>query len=322
MSNWKKVEAALFASGKYMSEEQISNMTGLEKKDIAKALKELKEHYDKDDSSLNLFHENAQWKLNVKEDYTQIVRNVVSEAEMAVPIMETLAVIAYKTPILQSDVIKMRGSGAYDHIKILEEKGFIAKEKTGRTYKIKVVDKFFEYFDIEGESKIGEMFKDVIKPDPSKLGDLQVYNSKENQEENDDAFHQQIIDRMQKVENTPEDEENKGKFLEDFEDRIEKAKVRIDTAEQELSEYKRAEPEEDEELDDSQEHTIHSKTDDIFGDKEESEDEKEDESESESDDEDESDEEDDSEEKTKSDSTEDMLKKVNSQIDDLTNSND
>lgn len=311
-------------------------MTGLAKKKIADALEALKEHYENEDSSLSLFHENGEWKLNVKEDYTDIVRNVVSEAEMAVPIMETLAVIAYKSPILQSDVIKMRGSGAYDHIKLLEEKGFISKEKLGRSYKIKVVEKFFEYFDINGESKIDELFKDVKKPNPETLGNLKVYNS--NESGNDNKFNQQISDRMQKLDITPEEEETKDKFLEDFDDKLEQSKDRIDKAEKELSEYQREEPEETI-LDEDTPSESH-KPDGIFEkDKEEpAQEKKEEDSEEDSEDETDTDEDDSKEEpkedksdifddekdeeKVSEEDSEDVLKKVNKQIDNITKEND
>ena len=60
--------------------------------------------------------------------------------------METLAVVAWKYPIVQSEIIKLRGSSAYEHMRELVEQGFIAKERSGRTYKVKLTKKFFNYF--------------------------------------------------------------------------------------------------------------------------------------------------------------------------------
>jgi len=250
MVEWKKVEAALFASGKYMSEDQLAEMSGLSKKKVNEALNEIKKHYDKSDTSLGLFNEGDEWKLNVKEEYNSVVRNVISEAEMPKHIMETLAIIAYKSPVLQSEIKKMRGIASYDHIKILMDKGFITREKYGRSFKIKITDKFNEYFDLDDE-KLAEMFKDIKKPDPEKIGNLEVYNSKE-ENNGDDLFDQQILDRMKKIETSAEDNENNHKFLNEMEEKIRSAKGRIDEAEEEMSQYRRTESKNGEESNSTQ----------------------------------------------------------------------
>src|SRR3989344_1909265 len=67
------------------------------------------------------------------------------------PLMETLAVIAWRYPVVQSEVVKLRSPAAYEHMKQLEEQGFIAKEKYSRTFKVKLTKKFFEYFDLPSE---------------------------------------------------------------------------------------------------------------------------------------------------------------------------
>jgi len=73
-------------------------------------------------------------------------------------------VIAWKYPIVQSDLIKIRHNKAYDHIKMLSEREFIAKEKSGRTYKIKLTPKFFEYFDLPSNDA-KQAFRKVIPQD-------------------------------------------------------------------------------------------------------------------------------------------------------------
>ena len=60
--------------------------------------------------------------------------------------MKTLAFIAYKQPLMQSNLVKVRSNKAYDHLKILEEKGFVSKEPKGRSYMLRTTKKFVEYF--------------------------------------------------------------------------------------------------------------------------------------------------------------------------------
>ena len=76
----------------------------------------------------------------------------MTDSELDRPTQETLAIIAYKNPALQSDVIKVRGNKAYDHIKFLKGDNFITSEKNGRTRLLKLTQKFFDYFDVVEDS--------------------------------------------------------------------------------------------------------------------------------------------------------------------------
>lgn len=234
MSDWKKIEALLFASGRYLSEEQISEMTQIPKNKVKKALSELVKHYEEIDSALKTFEEDGYWKMNPKEEFSEIVQRVVSEAELPKPVMETLAVIAYKNPILQSELKDIRGSGIYDHVQLLEDKGYVVKERFGRTYKLKLTEKFFEYFDVDGEKDIRALFKDVKKPDVKQIGDLEVYDTKTS----DLEFSEKIIERMKKLETSESEEKEHDDFLNKFEEKLVLKKSSIDEAEKEIDELK------------------------------------------------------------------------------------
>jgi hypothetical protein len=113
------------------------------------------------------------------------VKNIVADTELSRACMETLAVIAYKYPkVLQSEVIDIRGGGAYEHMAELEKLGFIGREPSGRSYAVKLTEKFFNYFDVAGGKDIRAVFKNVKVPkkvalDAQKtLGDLQVVDEK------------------------------------------------------------------------------------------------------------------------------------------------
>ena len=46
----------------------------------------------------------------------------------------------------QSKLVKMLGSGVYEHMKEMMEKGFVTRVKKGRTMAIHTTPKFSEYF--------------------------------------------------------------------------------------------------------------------------------------------------------------------------------
>jgi len=118
---------------------------------VRESLGSLKKDYESRDSSIALVDEGASFKLNVKSEHAPIAQQVVTQTDLSKTLMETLAVIAFKYPIKQSDLIKIRTNKAYDHLNQLEEMGYITRQKYGRTKLIKLAPKFFEYFDLPSE---------------------------------------------------------------------------------------------------------------------------------------------------------------------------
>ncbi|MBS3146322.1 SMC-Scp complex subunit ScpB [Candidatus Woesearchaeota archaeon] len=144
-----KIEAVLFTVARALTIEEIGRFTGVGSLGLIKdSLQQLKKEYDDKNSSLQITIDQEKWRLNIKKEYLYLTESLLSDAELSKPIQETLAVIAHKQPSLQSDVIKIRGVSAYDHIKILQEEGFITSEKSGRSRIIKITPKFYDYFNV------------------------------------------------------------------------------------------------------------------------------------------------------------------------------
>jgi segregation and condensation protein B len=145
----KKIEAVLFVTGKFMTFEEIADFAGISSVGLMKdAMEELVKDYDGRDCALRIIEEKGKFKLNIKRDYNYLTTKLASGAELDGPTQATLALIAYKQPVKQSEIIKMRGNTAYDHVKELKEQGFITREKFGRTRLLKVTQKFYDYFDV------------------------------------------------------------------------------------------------------------------------------------------------------------------------------
>lgn len=175
----KKIEAILFAAGKRVELDYIAKLIKISDLQTVKdALVELQKQYEDRESPLMIVEEGNSWKLTTKEKYLPLVQKIVPHAELSKTIMETLAVIAWKQPALQSDVIKIRTNKAYEHIKELEDLGFVTSEKHGRTKKLKVTQKFLNYFDLKGYEDVRDLFKDmkIEKDTEEKLGKLEVYD--------------------------------------------------------------------------------------------------------------------------------------------------
>jgi segregation and condensation protein B len=62
--------------------------------------------------------------------------------------MKTLSFIAYRQPVTQSYLAKVRGNLTYSHVKQLQEAGLIEEEKLGRTKILRTTPNFADYFNL------------------------------------------------------------------------------------------------------------------------------------------------------------------------------
>jgi len=95
---------------------------------INKLIDKLKDKYEKQESAMEIVEKNGLWKMDVRQEYSGIINKLATgSAEFSKAEQETLAIIAYKHPIKQSVIIKIRGNKAYDHIKKFVDLGLIRK---------------------------------------------------------------------------------------------------------------------------------------------------------------------------------------------------
>ncbi|MDP3727912.1 MAG: SMC-Scp complex subunit ScpB [bacterium] len=148
-----KIEAVLFITARAMSIEEIAQFCNIGSiGTIKEAMKALRKDYETRVGSLEIIEEEGKYRLNIQKQYNYLSMKLLSAAELDAPTQATLALIAYKQPVKQAEIIKMRGNTAYDHIHSLKDMEFIVSEKSGRTRTLKLAPKFFEYFDVVQEA--------------------------------------------------------------------------------------------------------------------------------------------------------------------------
>jgi segregation and condensation protein B len=196
----KKTEAILFSVGKKIEFEKLKSLCNEDdEKKLISALNELKEDYNKNNSPMMIINEGENWKLTVRENYLPLVRNIVTDTELTKSVTETLAVIAFKYPISQAELVKIRSNKAYDHVKELQEMQFIEKVKNGRTYDIKLTQKFFEYFDLP-EHKVRETFSNFEEVEKVISEKEQEYMQEKNKIEKENKELQEKLHQKKKSE--------------------------------------------------------------------------------------------------------------------------
>tara|TARA_A100001388_G_scaffold168574_1_gene125975 strand:+ start:1686 stop:2138 length:453 start_codon:yes stop_codon:yes gene_type:complete len=145
--------------GRPVSKKDLANISNSDFKSINNAIEELKIKYSNFKSAIELKESNNTYSLELKSTLNDFVEDLLP-SELKTSELRTLATIAIKKKILQSDLIILRGSGAYEHIKELLDKKFIIKrkQKDGRSYWLTLSEKFFQTFAVSNEylSQIGD----------------------------------------------------------------------------------------------------------------------------------------------------------------------
>ncbi len=153
-----KIEAVLYLKGRPITKKDLSEITCSDINSISDALRDLKNKYSNPNSAIELNEVNNSFCLELKSSLNDFVEFLLP-SDLKTSELRTLATIAIKKKILQSDLILLRGSGAYDHIKELLDKKLILKrkQKDGRSYWLSLSEKFFQTFAVSNEylSKIG-----------------------------------------------------------------------------------------------------------------------------------------------------------------------
>lgn len=142
------IEAILYLKAQPLSLKEISEYANCDRAEAEDAILELISDYAHRDSALEVVETPNGYCLQLRSNHQKLLQNLVP-AELGVGALRTLAAIALKTPILQTDLINLRGSSAYQQVQELVELGLIQKRREGRSYWLEVTEKFYQYFEID-----------------------------------------------------------------------------------------------------------------------------------------------------------------------------
>jgi segregation and condensation protein B len=160
----KILEAVFFVSGRFLNIQELISLSDLNPIVIKDLIEKLKEKFDDEGSALEIVEKNGVWKMDVKPDYEHLVNKLATgSAEFTKAEQETLAIVAFKQPIKQSVIVKIRGNKAYDHVKKFTGLGLIKKKKMGHTHELSLSDDFYDYFNISESDResVPEIKEDI-----------------------------------------------------------------------------------------------------------------------------------------------------------------
>jgi segregation and condensation protein B len=150
-----RIEAALYSSGRALDADQLARAAGISSK--KRAMDEAKAIQSKIKSSMSAVevveYPGQRFAMQLKAEYTHVARRFATKPLLSKAALRTLSFIAYFQPISSADLALRRGSQAYDHVKDLEEVGFIAWERKGRSKLYRTTTEFSEYFGLSADTQ-------------------------------------------------------------------------------------------------------------------------------------------------------------------------
>jgi len=163
------VEAALYVSGHPLDVNELCSVLKTRSKNKAKKItRELMQEYAKRKTALEILElKDERYVLQLKADFTPLVKKFVNRPLLSIGPLKTLSYIAYRQPVSQKRVIDVRGHHAYIHIRTLREMGLVASEKSGRSMVLRTTEYFADYFGLSQDTaSMKKELKHVFQKNP------------------------------------------------------------------------------------------------------------------------------------------------------------
>lgn len=152
-----QLEAILYLKGRPLTLAELAAVAGEERDAVELALITLMADYAHRDTALEIRQEGSRYSLQLRDSLATLVQSLLP-VDLSTAALRTLATIALKKRILQSELVELRGSGAYDHIKELLAQDFIERRRQsdGRSYWLSPSEKFHRTFALRAEPSSSE----------------------------------------------------------------------------------------------------------------------------------------------------------------------
>lgn len=164
------IESMLFVSEDPLTIDRIKNvLTFADTKEIRNALKVLLDEYESRKGGFFLHEVAGGYQIRTRPEYTEWIKRLVkpNPRRISKASLETLAIIAYKQPVIRSDIEHIRGVDCGGVIRMLLERKLVRvlgrKKIPGRPLIYATTKQFLETFDLKD-------LKDL--PTPKEIEDL------------------------------------------------------------------------------------------------------------------------------------------------------
>jgi len=146
-------EAVLFASDEPLSAQRLADIVGTTVKQIRKHIETLNDKYKAGNNAFRIEQIAGGYQMLTLSDYNHWLKKLLrvrSDSKLSAAALETLAIIAYKQPVIRADIEAVRGVAVGEMIRGLMYKGLVKivgrAEVLGRPMLYGTTKKFLETF--------------------------------------------------------------------------------------------------------------------------------------------------------------------------------
>ncbi|MGD0553258.1 MAG: SMC-Scp complex subunit ScpB [Sedimentisphaerales bacterium] len=165
------VEAVLFASDESLTPARLSEIVGTNVRQLRKHIDDLNEKYKANNNAFRIEQIAGGYQMLTLSEYNHWLKKLVrarDDGKLSQPALETLAIIAYKQPIIRADIEAIRGVAAGEMIRNLMYKGLVKitgrAEIVGRPMLYGTTKKFLEVFGLNALKDLPKA-EELKKPD-------------------------------------------------------------------------------------------------------------------------------------------------------------
>ena len=148
-----RIEAALYSAGRPLRIEDLIRASGTESR--TKTLELLKNIMKNTKSAFKAIEvvmlPDGSYVFQLKPEYSSTVKRYASKPVLPNAALKTLSYIAYSQPISSKQLVEVRGTGVYAHLKELRQLDYISHQNVGRLKIYSTTEKFQKYFGIQGD---------------------------------------------------------------------------------------------------------------------------------------------------------------------------
>jgi len=146
-------EAVLFASDEPLSAERLADIVGTSVKQIRTYIKNLNDKYKANNNAFGIEQIAGGYQMLTLSPYNHWLKKLLrvrSDSKLSPAALETLAIIAYKQPVIRADIEAIRGVAVGEIARSLMYKGLVKivgrAEVLGRPMLYGTTKKFLEIF--------------------------------------------------------------------------------------------------------------------------------------------------------------------------------
>lgn len=147
------VEAVLFASDEPLTPNRLADIVGISVKHIREHINSLNDKYQANNNAFRIEEIAGGYQLLTLSSYNPWLKKLLrarSDSKLSPASLETLAIIAYKQPVIRADIEAIRGVAVGEIVRSLMYKGLVKivgrAEVLGRPMLYGTTKKFLEVF--------------------------------------------------------------------------------------------------------------------------------------------------------------------------------